>query len=192
MSLPFCRHSGLARVLRAALAGLLALCMLCAAQPAAAAGAAQEHSVKAAFLLKFVGYVDFPAPVAPGGPLVIGVIGAPDIAADLARRAPRGTGGRPVAVRELRPGDALSGVDVLFIGGAESERAGRLLRTAAREGILAVTEFDGGLREGSVINFRLVDERVRFEVSLAAADKAGLKLSSRLLSVAYLVEKPDD
>lgn len=191
MSLPFRRHPGPARVLRAALAGLLALCMLCPAQPAAA-GAAQERSVKAAFLLKFVGYVDFPAPAASGAPLVIGVIGAPDIAADLARLAPRGAGSRPVAVRELRPGDALAGVDVLFIGGAESERAGRLLRAAAHEGILAVTEFDGGLREGSVINFRLVDERVRFEVSLAAADKARLKLSSRLLSVAYLVEKPDD
>jgi len=35
----------------------------------------------------------------------------------------------------------------------------------------------------------LVDERVRFEVSLAAADKGRLKLSSRLLSVAYAVQK---
>jgi hypothetical protein len=54
-----------------------------------------------------------------------------------------------------------------------------------------VTESDGGLRAGSVINFRVIDQRVRFEVSLAAADRANIKLSSRLLSVAYLVRKPD-
>jgi len=191
MRLSFRFQRAPARALRAALAGLLALCMLCAAQPAAAA-AAQERSVKAAFLLKFVGYVEFPAPAAPGAALVIGVVGAPDIAAELARLGAHGAGNRAVVVKELRASDALAGVDVLFIGGAEAEGAARLLHAAARQGILAVTEFDGGLREGSVINFRLVDERVRFEVSLPAADKANLKLSSRLLSVAYLVEKPRD
>ena len=103
-----------------------------------------------------------------------------------------GAANRPVAVKELRAGDALAGVDVLFIGGAESEQAERLLHAASRQGTLAVTEFDGGLREGSVINFRLVDEHVRFEVSLSAADKARIKLSSRLLSVAYLVERTPD
>jgi hypothetical protein len=80
---------------------------------------------------------------------------------------------------------------MLFIGGAAAERAPRLLRAAAERGVLTVTEFDAGLREGSVINFRLVDERVRFEVSLAAAEKAGVKLSSRLLSVAYRVLKTE-
>jgi hypothetical protein len=96
-----------------------------------------------------------------------------------------------VAVRRLRAGDALAGVHVLFVGGGESDRAERLLRAAARQGALGVTEFDGGLREGSVINFRVVDQRVRFEVSLAAADQANLRLSSRLLSVAYLVQRAD-
>lgn len=191
MSLPFRLQHGPARALRAALAAVLALCMLCA-PPRAPAAVGQERSVKAAFLLKFVGYVEFSAPSAPGAPLVIGVAGAPRLAAELARLAAHAPGNRAVAVRELGAGDALAGVDVLFIGARESEQAARLLRAAARQGILGVTEFDGGLREGSVINFRLVDERVRFEVSLAAADRARLKLSSRLLSVAYLVEKPRD
>lgn len=191
MNLPFRLPRLPARALRAALAGVLALCVLGSAQPAAAASA-QERSVKAAFVLKFVGYVDFATPPPPGAPLVIGVVGAPRVAAELTRLVAHGAANRPVAVKELHAGDALTGVDVLFIGGGESEQAARLLHAAARQGILAVTEFDGGLREGSVINFRLVDEHVRFEVSLTAADKARLKLSSRLLSVAYLVEKPAD
>lgn len=174
--------------LRSALCCLLALCVLGSAQPAGAATGG-ERSVKAAFVLKFIGYVDFPASAAP---LVVGVVGAPGIQAEMARLAAHAAGPRQVVVRELRPNDPLAGVQVLFIGGAETERAERLLRAAARQGILAVTEFDGGLREGSVINFRLVDERVRFEVSLAAADRAGIRLSSRLLAVAWLVEKPRD
>ena len=91
----------------------------------------------------------------------------------------------------MSPGHRLDSVDVLFVGLGESDRAERLLREAAAEGILTITEFDRALRHGSVINFRIVDERVRFEVSLGAAEKARLKLSSRLLSVAHYVDKSE-
>ena len=60
---------------------------------------------------------------------------------------------------------------------------------AAPGAFLTVTECDGGLRYGSVINFRIVDERVRFDVSLDAAEKKNVKLSSRLLTVANRVQK---
>jgi hypothetical protein len=55
--------------------------------------------------------------------------------------------------------------------------------------MLVVTECDNGLQLGSVINFRLVDERVRFDVALDAAERNGIKLSSRLLTVANRVQK---
>ena len=55
--------------------------------------------------------------------------------------------------------------------------------------MLVVSEAGDGLQQGSVINFRVVDERVRFDVSLEAADKNSIKLSSRLLSVANVVHK---
>jgi hypothetical protein len=50
-----------------------------------------------------------------------------------------------------------------------------------------VTESHGALAQGSMINFVLVDRRVRFEVALDAAEKNGLRLSSRLLAVAQQV-----
>jgi hypothetical protein len=53
--------------------------------------------------------------------------------------------------------------------------------------VLVVTENDRGLDQGGEINFLLVDRRLRFEVSLLAADRAGLKISSELLSVAVRV-----
>jgi len=150
-----------------------------------------ERGVKAAYLYKFLGYVEFPtAALEPGASYVIGVIGADDIATELARIAVgRNINNHPVAVRVLRAGDPVVGVHLLFAGEAESTATvSSLMRSAQQAGALGVTDA-AGLRVGSVINFRLIEDRIRFEVSLEAADKSNLKLSSRLLSVAYVVQK---
>lgn len=152
---------------------------------------ALERRVKAAFLYKFLGYAEFPLQAFgdPSGPLTIAVIGSDDMAAELARiAAGRVIAGRPIVVRRLAEHDAVPPVHLLFVAGSDSERAGRVLRTAPGA-YLTVTECDGGLRYGSVINFRIIDERVRFDVSLDAADKKNVKLSSRLLTVANRVQK---
>lgn len=72
---------------------------------------------------------------------------------------------------------------MLFIGRSEQGRLTQLARVAPA--ILTVTESDGALAQGSVINFIMVARRVRFEVALDTAEKNGLKLSSRLLAVAH-------
>jgi len=146
-----------------------------------------ERSVKAAFLYKFLGYMEFP--VEPGPSLVVGVLGADDVAAELAQITNgRNVGSRSISVRKLSDGDALNGLALLFIG-ADAALPAASLRAAEKNGTVTVTEQDNGLQIGSVINFRLVDERVRFEVSLPAAERCNVRLSSRLLSVAYHVQK---
>ena len=153
-------------------------------------GAALERRVKAAFLYKFLGYAEFPPGAfdGAGAPLVIGVVGADDIAAELTRIvAGRSVGGRPIVVRALREQDLAQPAHLLFVAGPEEARSARLLR--ASPALLTVTECDGGLAAGGVINFTIVDERVRFDVSLDAAEKKNVKLSSRLLVVANRVQK---
>jgi hypothetical protein len=150
-----------------------------------------ERRVKAAFLYKFLGYTDFPASAFAdaAAPLTIGVIGADDLAVELARVvAGRTVNNRPVEVRELREADAGARVHLLFVGGFDQQRVARIVRQASGA-MLIVTECDSGLQLGSVINFRIVDERVRFDVSLDAAERNGIKLSSRLLTVANRVQK---
>jgi len=165
-----------------------------AASPAAAQNMASstslERRVKAAFLYKFLGYADFPqrAFADTEAPLVIGVLDADDMAAELARVvAGRNVGNRAVVVRLLREGEAMAPVHMLFVGGFEGARVARVLRQT--NGMLVVTECDGGLPAGSAINFRIIDERVRFDVALDAAERNGIKLSSRLLTVANRVQK---
>ncbi len=164
--------------------------------PAQAAGvsasATLERSVKAAFLFKFLGYTEFPPSAFSdaNAPVVIGVIGADELAAELARIvAGRTVMGRPVVVKTFRDNETPSNVHLLFIGGSDSARVRAVLRTVKDAPMLLVTETDNALQYGSVINFRIVDERVRFDVSLEAADKNSVKLSSRLLTVANNVFK---
>ena len=148
---------------------------------------AMERSVKAAFLYKFRSYMEFASD--PGPSLVVGVLGADEVAAELAQiSVGRSVGSRSITVRKLAEGDSLTGLTLLFVG-ADAALPAASLRAAEKNGTVTVTEQDDGLQIGSVINFRLVDERVRFEVSLPAAERCNVRLSSRLLSVAYHVQK---
>lgn len=180
------RHFKWPPILAFALAGLLLL----NGKLAAAAELAPERSVKAAFLSRFIGFAEFPGSggVPASGPVTIGVYGADDVAAELSRLVVgKLHNQRPILVRTVGPRGDLNGMHMLFIGGDLDDQAEHLLEAAAKQGILTVTEVDGGLRSGSVINFRVVDERVRFEVSREAAQRSRIVLSSRLLSVAYAV-----
>ncbi len=178
-----------------ALAWLLA-CAFLAAPPVAAQGGAApqalERKVKAAFLYKFLGYTEFPATAfgEADKPVVIGVASADELAAELARIvAGRSIHGRAIQVRTVREGEPAAGVHLLFVGGADPARLRSLLRSLQPGPMLLVSEAENGLQQGSVINFKIVEERVRFDVSLEAADRHQVKLSSRLLTVANHVHK---
>jgi uncharacterized protein DUF4154 len=149
-----------------------------------------ELRVKAAFLYKFAGYVEWPPNsfARPETPVTIGVIGAEPLATELALAVTgRTVNDRPVTVKRLKAGESLAGIHVLFVGRAENARLGQLAQSAQPRSILTVTESDGALARGSVINFVLTGGRVRFEIALDSAEKSGLKLSSRLLAVAQQV-----
>ena len=177
-------------------AGLAAACVLWAvaqgvlAQDAGAA-AVTERSVKAAYLYKFAGYVEWPdGQSGASAPVTIGVLDATEMADELARiTAGRLVNDRPVVVRQVSSGDSLAGIHVLFVGTRAGDRLGALLLPALERPILTVTESAGALASGSIINFTVDRERVRFEVSLPAAERSRLKLSSRLLAVAQRVQR---
>lgn len=157
---------------------------------APADGDSVERAVKAASIYRFLGYVEWPPaalPAADAG-LVIGVVNADELADELARvTSGRTVDGRKLQVRKLRPGDSIAGLHALFVGRSPSDAQAQMLRAALAKPILTITDAEGALALGSIINFRLVDGRVRFEVSLGSAEKSGLKISSRMLQVALSV-----
>lgn len=152
-----------------------------------------EIEVKAAFVYKFAGYVEWPkSSLSADGPLTIGVAGAPEIESELHRIARgRTVGGRSIDIRSVSNENDVRGVQVLFIGGDATAATDRLIAAARQAPILLITDMVGGLDRGAMINFVMVQRRVQFEIAIEPAEKAGLGLSSRLLAVALRVKKGD-
>lgn len=153
-------------------------------------GLQHEAAVKAAFLFRFAGYVEWPGDPATREPFEFAIVGGEDVAAELRRRLPgHAINGRPTVVREhSRPADAVS-AEIVYLGPG---RARSLTDLQPRlGGTLVVTDEERGLAAGAAINFVRDSDRVRFEVSLRAAERAGLRLRAGLLSVAARVEGHD-
>lgn len=159
--------------------------------------AAQEpvydaDQVKAAFLYHFGTYVEWPTPAPETDAITIAVLDEPSIAEQLAAFLPgRRIAGRVVETVTIDSIDDVGDAEIVFIGRRHNERLAELIAELEQRPTLVVTDADEGLDQGSMVNFKIVDARVRFEISVPRAEDAGLKLSSRLLSAALRVETSD-
>lgn len=145
-----------------------------------------EEEIKAAFLYHFGSYVQWPT--TSTDPVTIGVLGADGVAAQLdVFLQNRTIQNRPVEARRLTAVDDLDDVEILFIGREHNDALEPLLAAVRERPVLSVTDAERGLDSGAIVNFQIVENRVRFEISVPAAERAGLMLSSRLLSAAMRV-----
>ena len=148
---------------------------------------ALEYRIKAAFVCKFAGYVEWPAQVfaRPDSPIVIGVVASDAIVDELARTAAGlSADGRPLVVRRLQRGEPPASAHVVYIAGSEEGRLAETLATLKNQPVLVVTESSHALALGSMINFVVVDDKVRFDIAPQAAESSRLRISARLLGVA--------
>ena len=169
---------------------LLVAALLAAATALGQGDRTLEPQIKAAFLYKFGGFVEWPAAAfaRADAPFSIGVLGAETVAAELERVvAGRTVQGRSIAVQKLKRGDPLTGLHLLFVGQSETGRLAEILGAAKGQPLLVVTENEDALTRGSMINFITVDDKVRFDVALPQAERGQLRISARLLAVARKV-----
>ncbi|MBZ5639719.1 MAG: YfiR family protein [Acidobacteriia bacterium] len=150
-----------------------------------------EYEVKAAFLFNFARFVEWPDVRGVGDrTFTIGILGS-DPFGEILDRAVAGKkfNGQTIAVRRLREPKDATACRILFIGTSEDRRFLEIMETLRGAPVLTVTEMTTGKR-GAVIRFFIEDRGVRFEVDLDAAARSGLKISSRLLSVARVLRDP--
>jgi len=162
--------------------------LLLALAVAASAHAEEAHSeaaVKAAYLYRFADYVEWPEQAVPGRAFVIEVEGAPDVARELRHLRPSNNT-QGVQVREISSVREVAGARILYVGPGHADFL-RELNPSATASMLVVTDEEHGLDLGGMLNFVTIDKRVRFEISLTAAERAQLKISADLLSVAIRV-----
>jgi hypothetical protein len=154
----------------------------------------REALVKAAFLHKFFSFVEWPDGTFPRAdtPVRIGVVGDEEILQDLQELSKdRARDGRPVTPVRVMPGEPIAGFHILYVKSSGASHMAGLL-AAAPEGVLTVADAESAHPKGSVMSFFVEDGRVRFGVSLDAAARQRLRLSSRLLSVARKIQGATD
>jgi len=173
-------------------AAVLLVAGLCAADVAKADdGLALERAIKATFLSKFELYVTWPERsfASAASPFRLCVVGVDDTFADLIARAAVGqsAGGHAIVVVRLPAASGNDGCELLFIPMNDAETVRLQLAAVDRLPVLTVTD---GMRDGSakgIVNFVILNNRVRFEIDDATAVRSGLAISSKLLSLAVSV-----
>lgn len=171
-----------------AIAWLAILFSSASAQPAGAANAA-EAQVQAAYIYKFIGFAEWPEGTfsTPDEPLVIGVIGADDIAAELEGLvAGRAVERRRLEIRRLSDDKPIA-LHVLVIGSLGRSALDRILDDVRGDPVLVVSRERIAEAPEVMINFVTLQQRVRFEVALASAARSRIRFSALMLSAAHRV-----
>jgi YfiR/HmsC-like len=171
---------------------LFVLCGIAAFGSVTRASASQdEYLVKAAFILNFAKLIEWPPTAQPPSskPFVLGVMASQRIEASISEGLAGATlGTHPIAVRPISTASDVVGCQIIFLTSKRNEQA--ILDAARREAALSVGESDGFAARGGMINFIREGNKLRFEINTSVAEQAGLKISSRLLQLARLVETP--
>lgn len=172
------------RNLSAVLSAAILACWPCAAQPSL------EYEVKAAFLLNFTRFIDWPqdAFASDSSAFAICILGKDPFGAVIDEIVKgEAVKGRGLVVRRIAQAPAPQTCQVVFLDASRKDVAKDL--AGLGRGILTVGEGENFVRDGGMIGFVIEDRRVRFDINRRPADAAGLKLSSRLLSVAHSVKQ---
>jgi hypothetical protein len=172
-------------------AAVAAMVATIGAGPARAAdpsnAASLERQVKIAFLYNFAKFVEWPRGsfAAAAAPLTVGVLGSDAFCLELERDMKgRSVGSHPIEVRRLATIEEARSVQILFLGTAGVPEIRRALAALESAPVLTVGDMPRFAARGGMISFTLEDNKVRFEINVAAARRAGLKISSKLLNVA--------
>ena len=96
--------------------------------------------------------------------------------------------GKPLVVKRLKRLEEVEGCHLLFISRSENKRLPKLMQLVSNHHVLTVGDVEGFAKLGVIVSFLIENESVRFVINLKAAERAGLKISSRLLRIAKLVE----
>ena len=154
-----------------------------------------EYLIKAGFIYNFAKFVEWPAAsfAQPDSPIVIGILGT-DPFGNLIDRIieNKKIGARGLVVKRLKWSTDLKDLKeckILFVGASERGHLDELMQVVKGLPILTVGETPGFAERGGVIRFVLEDNRVRFEINVEAAHQADLTISSRLLTLARIIQQ---
>jgi hypothetical protein len=154
-----------------------------------------EAQVKAMFVYNFLKFVEWPVDTSAGAkdPFVVLIIGE-GATADATEQflESKSIGDRPLVVRRIRWDQSLAGARAAFVVERDAKKLHHVLDAAAAAGVLTIGEGESFTTRGGVIGLLVEDRKVRFDVDTAAAQIAGLRVSSKLLALTRAVRSSTD
>lgn len=150
-----------------------------------------EYGIKAAYLYNFALFAEWPAdPAMADAPVTICIAGKDPFGAAIAEEfKTRRVHDRAVEIRYIRDQQDPRSCHVLFINEPNSRRLQEILQKVKDAPVLTVGDSEKFIDSGGMIGFIIVDNHVQFEVNQGAAENVDLKLSSRMLQLAYRVKE---
>jgi hypothetical protein len=152
----------------------------------------KEYEIKAAFIYNFAQFTQWPDSAFEGkdSSFVVAVIGDDPFGPALGQVMDgKSIAGHPVILKHLDSPNQISGCHLLYIPATEEGRLDDIFNAVGNQPILTIGETPKFLWAGGIIRFFIADGKIRFEIDPDAADKAGLRLSSRLMSLAKIFKK---
>jgi hypothetical protein len=151
-----------------------------------------EYQVKAAYLSNFGRFVEWPAAALAQAEnaFPICVLGEDPMGASLDAALAGETIDRlPLVARRIGKVGEAAGCRILYVGASEESSLPAIVKALEKTSVLTVSDIPQFTTRGGMIEFAVNNNRVRFEVNLAAARRAGLTLSSELLKLAVAVRR---
>ncbi len=146
-----------------------------------------EYRLKAAFVSKFPSFASWPDSALANRTAVEVCVARPNPFGQSLDELLVGerVHGKPLVVRTVDGPEAVTTCHVLFVTHVGFNERRAFLAKVATLPVLTVGDYPTFLDEGGIVNLRLVDGRIRFDIDLGAANRAGLRLSSQLLQLAF-------
>jgi hypothetical protein len=142
---------------------------------------------QALFIYNFSRLIEWPANYKTG-PFVIGVVGSSPILSQLqAFTTGKQVGSQPISIKNFNSPAEISTCHILFIPFSETKNLAAIMPHLSGKSTLIITEKNGSIELGAGINFVVVGDKLKFELSPANVSSKDIKLSSKLNEMAYKV-----
>lgn len=169
---------------------LLAPLLLCSVQQQRDAEKDTTAILQANYLYNIAKLVEWKDTGMREGNFIIGLIGGTNLYQELIKQyATRTIGRQPIEVRKLPRNAEVDRCHILFVGRSDLHLLPEIYKRMQGKPTMIVTEYTGALDDGAVVNFVQVNNLLKYELSLANAQKHGLVVGSTLKNLAHRVEE---
>lgn len=163
--------------------------------------ASSEYLIKAGFIYNFANLVQWPSASfsQADSPIVIAILGEDHFGSTLDRVLQgKKIAGHPFVIKRLKFVSELARsagnpkeFQILYVSASAMPHLSEAFQAVRGLHVLTIGEAPGFANSGGIINLVLEDNRVRFEVNVKAAKDADLNISSRLLALARIIQRPE-